>query len=416
MRTQRQPDIRRQSRGNGLRPAALAAAAVLSLAGFIGLALLAAYALFGESQRDGAGTNDSLPANLDYGSVEELYDYLRREFDGELSEQALLDGIKKGLVEATGDPHSVYFTPQQAVEFEQQLLNKLTGIGAYLIEGDGYPAIMTPLDGSPAETAGVKAKDLIVEIDDRSAAGLTAAQAANLIRGEEGTEVRLTVRREGAAENLQFTIVRAVIDIPSVEHEIRDGLGIIRIRSFSPDLEEGEQTVEAAAAAAEALAEAGVEGVVLDLRFNPGGALEATQGVSGLWLEPGEIVASYGSTGGRLTDLPAAGAARPPLAGVPLVILVNEASASAAEIVAAALRDHDAGTVVGTTTFGKSSVQNIISLSGAAGAKITTAHWYTPLGRQVEGGIEPDVEVDDDLETESDEQLEKALQILRISD
>ena len=392
-------------------------AGVLLVVALIGLALILAYALFGEPRQPASRTiNDSLPRNLNYNSVEELYDYLRQNFDGELSEQALLDGIKKGLLEATGDPHSVYFTPQQAVEFEQQLLNKLIGIGAYLIEGDGYPAIMTPLDGSPAERAGIKAKDLIVKIDGRNAAGLTAADAANLIRGEEGTEVQLTIRREGAEEDLQFTIAREVVNIPSVEHEIQEDIGIIRIRSFSPDLEEGEQTVEAAIAAAETLSEAGVKGVVLDLRFNPGGALEATQGVGGLWLEPGEVVASYGPSDGELIDLPVQGVGQPPLAGIPLVILVNEASASAAEIVAAALQDYGVGTVVGTTTFGKSSVQNIISLSGAAGAKITTAHWYTPNGRQVEGGIKPDVDIDDDLETELDEQLEKALQILQRSD
>ncbi|MYB40307.1 S41 family peptidase [Candidatus Saccharibacteria bacterium] len=406
----------RQSRNGGAQTAMLVVAVVLLVAALIGLALILAYVLFSEPRQPASrAINDSLPRNLNYGSVEELYDYLRQNFDGELNEQALLDGIKKGLLEATGDPHSVYFTPQQAIEFEQQLLNKLIGIGAYLIEGEGYPAIMTPLDGSPAERAGIKAKDLIVRIDNQNAAGLTAADAANLIRGEEGTEVQLTIRREGAEEDLQFTIVREVVNIPSVEHEIQEDIGIIKIRSFSPDLEEGEQTVETAVVAAETLLEAGVRGVVLDLRFNPGGALEATQGVGGLWLEPGEIVASYGPSDGELIKLPAEGAGRPPLAGIPLVILVNEASASAAEIVAAALQDHGIGTVVGTTTFGKSSVQNIISLSGASGAKITTAHWYTPHGRQVEGGIKPDVEVDDDLETELDEQLEKALQILQRS-
>lgn len=412
-----QPDYQ-QPRTSATKGVSLKIGVTILVFALISLLLMLTYFLLFNNpiQPDSRKINNSLPDNLNYSSVEELYDYLRQNFDGELSEEALLDGLKKGLIKATGDPHSQYFNAQEAIEFEQHLLNRLTGIGAYLTEDGNYPAIMTPLKGAPAEQAGIKAKDIIVKIDDQSAAGLTAAEAAALIRGEEGTDVRLTIRRVDSEEDLQFTITRAVVNIPSVEYEIKEGIGIIKIHNFTPDLEEGLQTVEVAQAAARDFQAAGVKGVILDLRFNPGGTLETTRGVGGLWLASGEVVSMYGHSEEQLTVLTALGADQPPLAGIPLVILVNEASASAAEIIAGALQDHELGTFVGTTTFGKTSVQNIIGLSGAAGAKITTAHWYTPDGRKVDGGIEPDIEIEDDPETEADEQLEKALQILQRND
>ena len=393
---------------------------------FAGLLLLLAGFLIGFSTDRNFGgwlssgpvndKNQSLPDDLDYSSVEELYDYVRDNFDGELSRSKLLDGIKKGLLKATGDPYSEYLNALEADLFWTQLLNQLIGVGIELHLVEGYPTVITPLKGSPAEAAGVQPRDTIVKIDGRETSDMSLFKAASLIRGDEGTEVILTIHRKQTNEHFDLTIVREVINVPEVTFIIQDDIGIISLFRFIPDLPEGEQTVELMQETARSLRQAGVKGVILDMRLNPGGDLESTLGVAGIWLDSDQIVTRIGPIGGEITALKARGEDPPLLADRPLVILVDESSASAAEIVAAALKYHEAGIVVGERTFGKTSVQKLEDLTNGDIVKLTTSHWYAPDGTEVEGGLTVDVEISNDSETEADEQLEKALQILQVND
>ena len=371
------------------------------------------YLLFDETLDSRQGTNKNLPADLDYESVEDIYDYLRLNFDGQLDETKLLEGLKKGLLTATDDPYSVYLNPEEAGYFESDLFSQLVGVGIQLIIENNHPTVVTPLKDLPADQAGIKAKDTIIKIDGQPTGGMSLIEAVSLITGEEGTEVTLTIHRQGADNDLEFTMTRVLISMPTVEYEIKEGIGIMSINRFSPDIEEGEQTFELALQAAQTFKQTGVRGVILDLRSNPGGVLPVTLDIGGLWLEPGQVVTKVGPYNGELTIKVARGQDPPILSGIPLVVLVNEASASAAEIVAGALQDHGTGTIVGKTSFGKTSVQNVESLSEGSILKVTTSHWYTPNGTEAKEGIKPDIEVEDDFETETDEQLEKALQILQ---
>ncbi len=371
------------------------------------------YLLFNGSLDSRQDTNKNLPADLDYESVEDIYDYLRLNFDGQLDEAQLLEGLKKGLLEATDDPYSVYLNPEEAEYFESDLFSQLVGVGIQLITENNHPTVVTPLKGLPADKAGIKARDTIIKIDDQSTGGMSLFEAISLITGEEGTEVTLTIHRQGVDDDLEFTITRVLISMPTVEYEIKEGIGIMSINRFSPDIEEGEQTFELALQAAQIFKQTGVRGVILDLRSNPGGVLPVTLDIGGLWLESGQVVTKVGPYNGELTTLVARGQNPPILSDIPLIVLVNEASASAAEIVAGALQDHGTGMIVGKTSFGKTSVQNVENLSEGSILKVTTSHWYTPNGTEVKEGIKPDIEVEDDPETEIDEQLEKALQILQ---
>ncbi len=357
--------------------------------------------------------NKDLPEDLDYESVEVIYDYLRLNFDGQLDEIELLEGLKKGLLGATNDPHSVYLNPGEADYFEAELFNQLVGVGILLTLENNHPTVVTPLKGLPADKAGIKARDMIIKIDGQNTGGMSIHDAVSLITGAEDTEVTLTIHRQGVDEDLEFTLTRALINIPSVTYEIKEGIGIMSLTRFVPDSEEGEQTAELALAAAQTFKKSGVKGVILDLRSNPGGILDVVSDIGGLWLEPDQVVAKVGAYGKELETIGARSPDPAILSGIPLVILVNEASASAAEIIAGALKDHEVGIIVGKTTFGKTSVQNVEELDEGDILKVTIAHWYTPLGEETKEGIEPDIEIEDDPETEIDEQLEKALQILQ---
>ena len=327
--------------------------------------------------------------------------------------------MKKGLVEATGDPHSEYHNFDEKRALYDSLRGRLIGIGAELsLDEQGRVIIVSPLRGSPAERAGLRSRDIILAVDGRSVVGWTAQEAAAIIRGDAGTTVSLSVQRQasgdaGGEEHLEIEIVREEINIPSVAYEIRDGIGILTISQFQFDEESGKQTVELAVEAAEEMRRAGVRGVVLDLRYNSGGSLDATSGVAGLWLEDGRPVTYLGVVGGELEPLLATSEEPPLLAGLPLVVLMNKGSASASEIVIAALRDNRLGRLVGETTFGKDSVQTLINLDDGGLLRLTTSHWYTPDKKRVGSGITPEIELEDDPDTEADEQMEKALELLR---
>lgn len=352
--------------------------------------------------------NKDLPATPDYTSVTEVYRALKNNFDGELSGEALTDGMKTGLVQAAGDPYTEYMNQQQAKDFNSELSGSFTGIGAELTQDEnGNIIIVSPLAGFPAEKAGLKPKDVVVEIDGKSTAGMTTSEAVTKIRGPQGTSVKLTVMRDGKQE-LDFTIERAVINVPSVESKVENGIGYLKITRF------GEDTTALAQKAATDFKNQNVKGIVLDMRGNPGGLLNAAVSVSSLWLPQGTTVLTE-RRGGEIVDtLKSSGGS--PLQGIPTVVLINQGSASASEIVAGALKDNNAATLVGEKTFGKGSVQQVVNLRAGGILKVTVARWYTPAGKNIDKeGITPDVTVeitDQQLKDGQDPQKDAAFQKL----
>jgi len=353
--------------------------------------------------------NDSLPADLDYNEVEQVYDALKNTYDGKLSEDDLINGLKEGLAAATGDQYTEYLSTEEAKAFDDQLSGTFSGIGAELGKENDVLIVISPIDGFPAEKAGIRPKDVITKINDEQAYDLTVSEAVSKIRGEKGTKVKLTVIR-GGSEELNFEITRDDITIPSVTTEILNGnIGYMKVSRY------GEDTVELAHAGAVKFKQAGVKGVILDVRSNPGGLLEAAVDISSLWLPKGKLVLQERRGGEVVKDIKASGESV--LEGVPLVVLIDEGSASASEITAGALRDNDVATLIGQKTFGKGSVQSLEELVGGGILKVTIARWYTPGGKNIDKeGIEPDQVVertDEDYTAGRDPQRDKAVEELR---
>ena len=358
--------------------------------------------------KNNQSTSKNLPANLNYTSVEKVYDELRANYDGKLEESKLMDGLKKGLVEASGDPYTEYMPPEDAEEFNGQLNGTFEGIGALLGKNEnGNVIIISPIDGFPAKKAGLQPRDVIVGINGEDALSLTTDQAVDKIRGPKGTKVKLRIIRDGK-EDLKFDIVREEINIPSVESKTLDGnIGYIKISRF------GDDTTTLTREAAEKFTSSGVKKIVLDLRGNPGGYLESAVDVSSLWLDnktvlqekrDGVVIKTYKSRG------------ESPLLGLPTVVLIDEGSASASEITAGALHDNKAASLLGTKSFGKGSVQQPQTLDNGALLKVTIARWFTPNGKNIDKeGIQPDQKVERteaDYEAGRDPQLDAAVQKL----
>lgn len=351
----------------------------------------------------------NLPEDLDYSSVEEVYDKLRLHYNGKLTVEELLNGLKKGLAEATGDPYTEYFSPKEAEEFNQELEGSFTGIGAELgKDKDDNLVVISPIAGFPAEKAGLRPQDLITKINDESTYGMSVSDAVSKIRGPKDTEVTLTILRN-KSQDLTFTIKRASITIPSVEWEVLDGnIGYLQISQYNRD------TVALATQAAKEFKQKNVRGVVLDLRGNPGGLLDGAVGVSSLWLKGGTTVLKEKRGGVVTRTYNASG--NDILAGMPTVVLINAGSASASEITAGALRDNKAATIIGEKSYGKGVVQEILMLPKGAELKVTVAQWLRPNGDMIDKkGISPDKEVkmsDEDYANERDPQKDAALQQL----
>lgn len=345
-----------------------------------------------------------LPNNLDYSSVEDVYDKLRAGYDGELDQAKLMDGLKQGLASASGDPYTEYFNPSEAKDFNGELSGTFSGIGAELSkDANGNIIVISPIAGFPAEKAGLKPRDIIASVDGKSLSGASVNDAVTKIRGPIDTEVTLQVVRSN--EQLEFKIKREQIKVPSVKYEITpDNVGYLQISRF------GDDTAELAQEAAEKFVAAGVRGVVLDLRGDPGGLLDAAVDVSSLWLDPSQVVLQEKRGGEVIRTYKANGTA--PLKGKKTIVLINEGSASASEITAGALRDNKAATLMGSKSFGKGSVQQVLNLAGGSLIKITIAHWYTPSGAGIDKkGLEPEKKVDrsdDDIKNNRDPQKDAA--------
>jgi carboxyl-terminal processing protease len=347
-------------------------------------------------------------SQLDYSSVDQVYKLLKKDFDGTLDKNKLIDGLKSGLVSAAGDPYTEYFNPQAADELNNELSGRFTGIGAELgTNDDGDIVIVAPLSGYPAEKAGLQPHDMVEAIDGSSTSGLSVSQAVTKIRGKAGSKVILTIGR-GARASFDIAITRTEIQLPSVESKVDGRIGYLKISQFTKD------TVDLAQKAADNFKAKGVKGVVLDLRSDPGGYLSGAVDISSFWLKPGQVVVLE-KRGGQLIDTQKA-SGNNPLRGLPLVILINGGSASASEIAAGALHDNKAATLVGEKTFGKGSVQQVETLTGGGELKVTIARWYTPNDKNIDKqGILPDIKVglsDVDKKAGRDPQKDKAYQIL----
>ncbi|HET7630653.1 MAG TPA: S41 family peptidase [Candidatus Saccharimonadales bacterium] len=348
------------------------------------------------------------PSNLDLSSVQDLYDKLRVNFDGQLDAQKLIDGAKHGLVSAAGDPHTVYFTAEEAKEFMNDVNNTFSGIGAEIGKQDDKLIVVSPLDGSPAKQAGLKPGDVIAKVNGEATDGWSIEKAVSKIRGPALTTVKLSVIRDGQLKEISIT--RQDITAPSVSHKVLDGnIGYLRISTFA------QNTADDARAAALSLKKQHVKGVILDLRSNGGGYLDAGQGVASIWLKDNQTVVTE-RTGDKVTmKLTALG--DPILADMPTVVLVDGGTASASEIVAAALRDNGKAKLVGTKTYGKGTVQEPIKLDDGGVLKVTVHHWYTPNDQSIDGnGLKPDKQVkptEQDIKQQNDVQLKAAEELLK---
>ena len=339
---------------------------------------------------------------LDLTSTQDVYRQLKANFDGELDQAKLIDGATRGMVAAAGDQYTVFMDAKEAKEFNNDLSGAIGGgIGAEIGIRADQPTIVRVLDGNPAQQAGVLAGDIIVAVNDQSAVGWTSEKAAQTIRGEAGTTVKLEVIR--GKEPMTFTITRAIVNNPSVTHSVTEGIGVLKISRFD------DQTATLARQAAQDLKRQNVRGVILDVRGNGGGYLTAAQDVSGLWLNKKTVVTERSF--GKVVDTITSGG-NPVLAGVPTVVLIDPSTASASEIVAGALQDYGAATLVGEKSFGKGTVQKVIDLSGGSLLKVTTARWYTPKGKNITSeGIAPNKTVPlsaEDVNAGRDPQLDAA--------
>lgn len=353
----------------------------------------------------GSKQNQDLPNQLDFSSVQQVYDKLRLNFDGDLDEQKLINGAKKGLVDAAGDPYTVYFTDEEAAKFKNELDGKFSGIGAELGKKDGTLTVISTIDDSPARKAGLLAGDLIVKVNGEDTTNWSIEQAVSKIRGDKGTTVKLTVVR--AQQLKEFSIVRADIVNPSVNSSVLpQNIGYLRVSRFAEDTES-----LAKQAAADFKAK-NVKGIILDLRGNGGGYVNAATALSSLWLKQGDVVVDEK---GNQSDREVANGNNI-LNGIPTIVLIDGGSASASEITAGALHDHNAARLVGVKSFGKGSVQQILDLTSGGQLKVTIAKWFTPDGINIsKEGIKPDVEVkvtDEDLGANRDPQKDKAIELL----
>ncbi len=329
----------------------------------------------------------------------------------EVTDSDRIYGAIKGLTSSLGDPYTEFFTPKESKQFRESISGSFDGIGAELGKKEDVLTIIAPLKNSPAERAGLKSGDKILEINGISAADMSVEEAVTNIRGKKGTTVKLGIYREGDQDTRVIEIMRDTIVVPTIVTELNNGVFVIHIYNF------GDNVVDEFSDALQSFKNSGYKYLVIDLRGNPGGYLESAVDIASYFVPKGKTVVtedyvkdnkkqvhtSYGYS--DLKPLPK------------IVVLVDEGSASASEILAGALRDHKLATIIGVKTFGKGSVQELIPMKEDTSLKVTIARWLTPSGATIEkNGISPDVEVKkvtDSKDPKKDNQLEKAIQVLK---
>ena len=343
----------------------------------------------------------------------DIFERIRAQYVEEVDAGDLIEAAIDGMLTSL-DPHSSYLSPDDAADMRVQTRGEFGGLGIEVTQEDGFVKVVSPIDGTPADSAGIEAGDFITHVDGESVLGLTLDEAVDLMRGPVGSEILITVVREGESEPFDVSIVRDTIKLTAVRTRLQGDAVVLRVTTFNDqtfsNLEEGlAEQIEAAGGMEN------VEGIVLDLRNNPGGLLNQAIRVSDAFLEEGEIVSTrgrnpadgdrYNATPGDLAD------------GKPIVVLINGGSASASEIVAGALQDHRRAIVVGTKSFGKGSVQTVMPLRGDGAMRLTTARYYTPSGRSIQAlGVSPDIVVAQPRRPEATEEEEEESNVFNRSE
>ena len=348
--------------------------------------------------------------DFDFDVFWEVYSQIKNEYLRQpVDDQAMYYGAIKGLVYSLGDPHSAFFVPEEAKSFEEEMAGSFEGIGAQIGIKKNRLIIIAPLPNSPAEQAGVRAGDQIFMIDDVETTNISLEYAVSIIRGEQGSDVKLTILRSGEDDFLEITIKRARIEIKSATWEMKQGdIAYITLSHFNEDSEDNFAKV------AKEVVKKNSKGIILNLRNNPGGLMPVAIEIAGHWVGNKVVVKQRWQEDELIDSLSASGKGE--FAGIPTVVLINGGSASASEIVAGALQDYGLATLVGETTFGKGTVQDYQTLEDGSALKLTISEWLTPNGRSIdEVGITPDLEVEltnEDFDNDLDPQLDKALELL----
>jgi carboxyl-terminal processing protease len=352
---------------------------------------------------------------VDYNLLWNAIDILNKKYiDKPVDAQKLLYGSIKGAVESVGDPYTAFFEPKELESFETGLKGSFEGIGAEINKKDGNIVIVAPIDGAPAQKAGLRAQDIIVQINGTSTQGMNVEDAVQLIRGPKGTQVKLNIFRIGKDRPFDVTITRDTIEVKSVKWEIKDQevngktkkIAVIAVSQF------GDDTDDLFNQAVNDILKQSVDGIVVDLRNDPGGYLETSVNLASKWVDSGKLVVKQAMSDGTSENYNAEG--NNPLKKYKTVILINGGSASASEIFSGALHDYKLATLVGDKSFGKGSVQQIFNLPDGSGIKVTIAKWITPNGKNLShNGLDPDIAVklsDEDIAAGKDPQMDKALE------
>ncbi|PRY87757.1 S41 family peptidase [Donghicola tyrosinivorans] len=362
---------------------------VMAIGGGVVAGLLASTQIAGPLLAQEAATKGSVYEQLDlFGDI---FERIRAQYVEEVDEGDLIEAAINGMLQSL-DPHSSYLAPDDAQAMRVQTRGEFGGLGIEVTQEEGFVKVVSPMDGTPADEAGVLSGDFITHVDGESLLGLTLDEAVEMMRGPVGSEIRVTIVREGEPEPFDVTIIRDTITLTAVRTRMESGAVVLRVSTFNDqtykNLAEGlEKSVE------EAGGMDAVTGIVIDLRNNPGGLLNQAILVADAFLEKGEIVSTRGRNpedGERFNATPGDLAG-----GKPVVVLINGGSASASEIVAGALKDHRRAVIVGTKSFGKGSVQTVMPLRGDGAMRLTTARYYTPSGRSIQAlGVSPDIVVE----------------------
>ncbi len=363
---------------------------VLAAGMTLGAALSVGTSVLADRQAASANGNGSTLPLGELRSLSEVFGRVKEDYVEKVDDKKLLEGAIRGML-ASLDPHSAYLDQEEFKDLQVGTTGKFGGLGIEVTMEDGFVKVVTPIDDTPAMRAGVLAGDLVIRLDDTPVKGMTLTEAVKMMRGDPGSDITLTIVREGVQKPLIITITRDEIKVKSVKNRmLEQGFGYVRITNFQTATGED---VHKAVSKLKKENKGSLQGLVLDLRNNPGGVLGAAVSVSDAFLRKGKIV----YTEGRAADAQLDFVATPDdvLNGAPLVVLVNGGSASASEIVAGALQDHKRAVIMGSRTFGKGSVQTIFPMSNNTAVKITTARYYTPSGRSIQAeGIVPDIAVE----------------------
>lgn len=357
------------------------------------------------------------PAGADFSLFWQAWAILENKFVNKenLDFQKMLYGAISGMVDSLGDPYTVFFPPQESKKFFEDVTGLFEGVGMEIDIKKGQLMVVSPLDGSPAQRAGMRAGDKILKINGTSTADLTIDEAVKFIRGPKGTEVSLTVLRDDWEDSKEIKIIREIIQIPSLKLEFKDVEGekiaYLKLYQFS---EKASGDVRRAVID---ILNSQTKKIILDLRNNPGGYLEVAQDIAGWFLEKGDTV-TIEDFGGKKEQNPYKAQGNGALAAYPIVVLINEGSASASEILAGALRDNRGILLIGQKSFGKGSVQELETLKEGSSLKVTVAKWLTPKGAFITDiGLDPDIKIElteEDIENGKDPQLDKAIQEINL--